>query len=196
MFFDCSERISKVDKQLIQYIAENYKPCIFVVNKWDKMHGKMPTEKWVNYLRDTFKTMWHTPIAFVTGETGKNLKALINHAQMLFKQSRQRVTTGELNRLVGRAIDHFEPPMHQGKRPRIYYATQVSTQPPTIVLVCNNPTGFTQPYRRYLLGVFRDQLSFGEVPIKLYLHRRRRDDPRDEVGTKASVTDEATSEPK
>jgi GTP-binding protein len=86
--------------------------------------------------------------------------------------------------------------MHQGKRPRIYYATQVSTQPPTIVLVCNNPTGFTQPYRRYLLGVFRDQLSFGEVPIKLYLHRRRRDDPRDEVGTKASVTDEATSEPK
>jgi len=191
MFFDCTERISKVDKQLIQYIADNYKPCIFVVNKWDKMHGKMPTEKWVNYLRDTFKTMWHTPIAFVTGETGKNLKALINHAQMLFKQSRQRVPTGQLNRLVGRAIDHFEPPMHRGKRPRIYYATQVSTEPPTIVLVCNNPAGFTPPYRRYLLGVFRDQLSFGEVPIKLYLHRRRRDDPRDEVVAKASVTGEA-----
>jgi GTP-binding protein len=194
MFFDCSERISKVDKQLIQYIAENYKPCIFVVNKWDKMHGKMPTEKWVNYLRDTFKTMWHTPIAFVTGETGKNLKALINHAQMLFKQSLQRVPTGQLNRLIGRAIDHFEPPLHQGKRPRIYYATQVSTQPPTIVLVCNNPAGFRQPYRRYLLGVFRDQLSFGEVPMKLYLHRRRRDDARNEVVTRASVADETTSE--
>lgn len=194
MFFDCSERISKVDKQLIQYIAENYKPCIFVVNKWDKMHGKMPTENWVNYLRDTFKTMWHTPIAFITGETGKNVKALINHAQMLFKQSRQRVSTGELNRLVGRAIDHFEPPMYQGKRPRIYYATQVSTEPPTIVLVCNNPGGFTQPYRRYLLGVFRDQLSFGEVPMKLYLHRRRRDDERDEVVTKTKIADEASGE--
>jgi GTP-binding protein len=195
MFFDCSERISKVDKQLIQYIAENYKPCIFVVNKWDKMHGKMPTEKWVDYLRDTFKTMWHTPIAFITGETGKNLKTLINHAQMLFKQSRQRVPTGQLNRLVGRAIDHFEPPMHRGKRPRIYYATQVSTEPPTIVLVCNNPSGFRQPYRRYLLGVFRDQLSFGEVPMKLYLHRRRRDDPRDEIETKSSVASGTTSEP-
>jgi len=194
MFFDCSERISKVDKQLIQYIAENYKPCIFVVNKWDKMHGKMPTENWVNYLRDTFKTMWHTPIAFITGQTGKNVKALINHAQMLFKQSRQRVSTGELNRLVGRALDHFEPPMHQGKRPRIYYATQVSTEPPTIVLVCNNPAGFTQTYRRYLLGVFRDQLSFGEVPMKLYLHSRRRDDTRSEVVTKHPVQDEASSE--
>jgi GTP-binding protein len=159
------------------------------------MHGKMPTEKWVDYLRDTFKTMWHTPIAFITGETGKNLKTLINHAQMLFKQSRQRVPTGQLNRLVGRAIDHFEPPMHRGKRPRIYYATQVSTEPPTIVLVCNNPSGFRQPYRRYLLGVFRDQLSFGEVPMKLYLHRRRRDDPRDEIETKSSVASGTTSEP-
>ena len=85
--------------------------------------------------------------------------------------------------------------MHRGKRPRIYYATQVSTEPPTIVLVCNNPSGFRQPYRRYLLGVFRDQLSFGEVPMKLYLHRRRRDDPRDEIETKSSVASGTTSEP-
>jgi len=178
MFFDCSERISKVDKQLVKYIADNYKPSVFVVNKWDLMHGQIPTEKWVHYLRDTFKTMWHTPIAFVTGQTGKNLKALINHAQMLFKQSRQRITTGELNRLVARAIEHFPPPIHQGRRPKVYFATQVSIQPPTIVLICNNPAAFSPQYRRYLLGVFRDQLSFGEVPIKLYLHRRRQDDRR------------------
>ncbi len=52
-----SQRISKVDKQLCDYIAQQYKPCIFVVNKWDLMAGKMPTEKWVTYLRDTFRTM-------------------------------------------------------------------------------------------------------------------------------------------
>jgi len=181
MFFDCSERIGKVDKQLVKYVADNYKPCVLVVNKWDIMHGKMATEKWVSYLRDTFRTMWHTPIAFVTGQTGKNVKALINHAQMLFKQSRQRITTGELNRLVRRALEHFPPPMHGGRRPKVYYATQVSVQPPTIVLICNNPAAFSNQYRRYLLGVFRDQLSFGEVPMKLYLHKRRRDDRRDEV---------------
>ena len=181
MFFDCSERISKVDKQLVKYVADNYKPCIFVVNKWDMMHGKMPTEKWVSYIRDTFKTMWHVPIAFITGQTGKNVKALINHTTMLFKQSRQRVKTSELNKLVRRALEHFPPPLYQHRRPKVYYAAQVSSQPPTLVLICNNPAAFSPQYRRYLLGVFRDQLSFGEVPIKLYLHRRREDDERDEI---------------
>jgi GTPase len=181
MFFDCSERISKVDKQLVQYVMDNHKPCIFVVNKWDKMQGQMPTEKWVNYLRDTFRSMWHVPIAFITGETGKNGKALVNHTQMLFKQSRQRVTTGELNRLIRRALDHNPPPLINQHPSKIYYATQVSTEPPTIVLMCNNPSGFSRTYQKYLLGVIRDQLSFGEVPIKLYLQRRRKSDDRDEI---------------
>ncbi|MCA9145301.1 MAG: ribosome biogenesis GTPase Der [Planctomycetaceae bacterium] len=190
MFFDCSERISKVDKQLVKYIADNYKPCVFVVNKWDLMQGKMPTEKWVNYLRDTFRTMWHVPIAFVTGQAGKNVKALVNHTQMLFKQSRQRVSTGELNRLVQRALEHNPPPLLQHHTPKIYYATQVSVDPPTIVLICNNPAGFSPTYRRYLLSVLRDQLSFGEVPIKLYLHRRRDNDDRQEIRFGDEVSDE------
>ncbi|MCA9265322.1 MAG: ribosome biogenesis GTPase Der [Planctomycetales bacterium] len=176
VFFDASQRIGKVDKQLCSYVAENYKPCIFVVNKWDLMYGQMPTERWVNYLRDTFRTMWHVPIAFITGETGKNVKTLLNHAQMLFKQSQERISTGQLNSLVKRAIEHNPPPLFKHRRPKIYYATQVGVQPPTIVLVCNHPQAFSQSYRRYLLGVFRDQLSFGEVPIKLYLHKRSREE--------------------
>jgi GTP-binding protein len=181
MFFDAGQRISKVDKQLCQYIVEQFKPCIFVVNKWDLMVDHMPTERWVDYLHDTFRSMWHVPIAFVTGSTGKNMKALLNHAQMLFKQSRERINTGELNRLVRRALERHPPPLHKHRRPKIYYATQVGTQPPTIVLMCNMPKAFPPDYRRYLLGVFRDQLSFGEVPIKLYLHRRGSDDHRDDV---------------
>lgn len=181
MFFDASQRISKVDKQLCGYIADNYKPCVFVVNKWDLYYNQMPTERWVTYLRDTFQTMWHVPIAFITGETGKNVKALLNHSQMLFKQSRERVPTSQLNRLVRDALVHHPPPMMNGRRPKIFYATQVGSQPPTIVLVCNNPTSFNASYRRYLLGVFRDQLSFGEVPIKLYLKRRSTTDNRNEI---------------
>ncbi len=176
VFFDASKRIGKVDKQLCSYVAENYKPCIFVVNKWDLMYGELPTERWANYLRETFGTMWHVPIAFITGQTGKNVKTLLNHAQMLFKQSRQRVTTGQLNALVNRALQRTPPPIYRNRRPKIYYATQVGIQPPTIVLVCNQPKAFSQSYRRYLLSVLRDQLPFGEVPIKLYLHRRSRDE--------------------
>ena len=181
MFFDASQRISKVDKQLCGYIADQYKPCVFVVNKWDLYHNQMPTERWVTYLRDTFQTMWHVPIAFITGETGKNVKALLNHAQMLFKQSRERISTGKLNRLVRDALEHHPPPLVHHHRPKIYYATQVGSQPPTIVLVCNEPKWFSSSYRRYLLGVFRDQLSFGEVPIKLYLKKRASSDERDEL---------------
>jgi GTP-binding protein len=188
LFFDAAERISKVDKQLCNYVTEQYKPCVLVVNKWDLMQGKMPTEKWVTYLRDTFKTMWHVPIAFVTGSTGKNVKALLNHAQMLYKQSCERVTTGQLNRLIRKAVEHHPPPLYRNRPPKIYYATQVGTQPPTIVLVCNHPPSFAQQYRRYLLGVLRDQLSFGEVPIKLYLHKRSRTDSRDEIGPETGAT--------
>ncbi len=181
LFFDASQRISKVDKQLCGYVAEQYKPCIFVVNKWDLYRKQMPTERWVTYLRDTFQTMWHVPIAFVTATTGKNAKTLINHAQMLFKQSLSRISTGQLNRLMRNALAHHPPPLVHNRRPKIYYATQIGVQPPTIVLVCNDPKSFANSYRRYLLGVLRDQLSFGEVPIKMYLKRRSSDDRRDEI---------------
>ncbi len=181
LFFDPSQRISKVDKQLCDYVAENYKPVILVVNKWDLVADSMLTEKWVSYLHDTFRTMRYVPIAFITGSTGKNVKALLNHAQMLFKQSRQRVTTSDLNRVVREALDRNPPPLHNNHRPRIYYGTQVSMEPPTIVLFCNEPTALDETYRRYLLNTFRESLPFGEVPIKLYLRKRIRGDQRDDV---------------
>ncbi len=175
MFFDASETISRVDKQLMSYVIENHKPCIFVVNKWDLIHGTMPTDRWVKYLRGQFPTLVYAPIAFITGETGKNVKTLLNHSTMLFKQARERVSTGVLNRLINAAVERHAPAMHQNRRPKIYYATQVAAEPPTIVLMCNDPKGFTNDYRRYLLGVIRDHLPFAEVPIKLYLHRRQRE---------------------
>jgi GTP-binding protein len=181
LFFDATERISKVDKQLCDYIAEQFKPCVFVVNKWDLMAGNLPTEKWVHYLRDTFRTMRHVPIAFVTGQTGKNVKALLNHAQMLFKQSRTRVSTSDLNRLLKTAVERNPPPLDRNRQPKIYYATQVGEEPPTLVLFCNHPGSIAENYRRYLVGAFRDNLPFGEVPIKLYLRKRESAEPQEPV---------------
>jgi GTP-binding protein len=181
LFFDATERISKVDKQLCDYIAEQYKPCIFVVNKWDQLVNSMPTDKWVRYLHDSFPTMRYVPIAFITGQTGKNVKALLNHAQMLFKQSRNRATTGQLNRMLADALKRSPPPSNANRTPKIYYATQVGVQPPTIVLFCSAPSAISHTYQRYLLGKFRDELNFGEVPIKLYLRRRHPADLREDV---------------
>ncbi len=195
MFFDPTQRIGKVDKQLCEYIAENYKPCIFVVNKWDLVAGSMPTEKWVTYLHDTFRTMWYVPMAFITGLTGKNVKALLNHAQMLHKQSAERVTTGQLNKVLRAAIEANPAPLFQNRRPKIYYATQVSSEPPTIVLFCNEPKAFAEPYRRYLLGALREHMPFAEVPIKLYLRKRQSGDRRADVEADEPETERISAKP-
>ena len=176
LFFDPTQRISKVDKQLSEYIAQQYKPCLFVVNKWDLIAGSMPTEKWVRYFRDNFRAMLYVPIAFITGKTGKNVKAMLNHAQMLFRQSLKRVSTSQLNKVVRAALTANPPPVYQNRRPKIYYATQVAAQPPTVVLFCNDPRAISSQYQRYLLRVFREQLDFDEVPIKLYLRKREHED--------------------
>ncbi|MCA9229512.1 MAG: ribosome biogenesis GTPase Der [Planctomycetales bacterium] len=191
LFLDATQRISKVDKQLCDYISQNYKPCVLVVNKWDLLVKTMVTDKWVRYLHDQFRTMRYAPIAFITGQTGKNVKALLNHGQMLFKQSRQRVTTGQLNRLLREAILRTPPPLYQNRRPKIYYATQVGVQPPTIVLFCNDPAAISRPYQRYLLSAVREQLGFEEIPIKLYLRKRQSSDQRNEIeANEASATQE------
>src|SRR6185312_6899893 len=194
LFFDATQRISKVDKQLCEYIAQQYKPCVLVVNKWDQLVETMPTGKWVRYLQDSFGTMRFAPIAFITGQTGKNVKALINHGQMLFKQSRARVTTGQLNRMLREAVRQNAPPAAQNREPKIYYATQVGTQPPTIVLFVNDPVLISKPYQRYLLNTFRDELSFNEVPIKLYLRRRHPSDVRDDIAGQANKTAQVTAD--
>ncbi len=186
MFFDATQRISKVDKQLCETIAGQYKPCIFVVNKWDLTASSMPTEKWVRYLHDTFRTMPYVPIAFITAQTGRNVKTLMNHAQMLFKQSQSRAPTAMLNRVVRSALEYNPPPLDHHHQAKIYYATQVSTCPPTIVMFCKDPKSFSATYRRYLLRAMRDNLECGEVPIKLYLRSRDREDSRDEINKSSS----------
>ncbi|MEN6452545.1 MAG: ribosome biogenesis GTPase Der [Thermoguttaceae bacterium] len=191
LFFDASQRISKVDKQLCDYIAQQYKPCMFVVNKWDLTGGAMPTEKWVVYLRDNFRTMWYAPIAFITGQSGKNVKAMLNHSQMLFRQSLHRVTTSKLNQQLRDALTRNPPPTYRNRRPKVYYATQAAVQPPTIVLFCSDPKAISPQYQRYLLRVFRDQLNFGEVPIKLYLRQREHDDRRSAIDTEPETSAQA-----
>jgi GTP-binding protein len=176
LFLDAQLRISKVDKQLAEYVLQQHKPAIFVVNKWDQMLP-MPTEKFGNYLRATFPSLDFVPIAFITAKSGKNVQTVLNLAQNLYKQASARVSTGDLNRVVRAALEQQSPPLRQNRRPKIYYATQVATNPPTIVLITNGPELFDSTYQRYLLKTLRDQLPFVEVPIKLYLRSKRRGEP-------------------
>lgn len=185
LFFDAQDRVSKVDKQLAEYVLQQHKPAIFAVNKWDLM-TPMPTSKMGKYLRATFPSLDYVPIAFLTAQSGKNVHTVLNLAQHLHKQASARVGTGDLNRVLRQAIEDSPPPMRQNRRPKIYYATQVDANPPTIVLFTNGPELIDNTYQRYLIKTIRDQLHFNDVPIKLYLRRRQRDEQP--VAVEESVT--------
>jgi GTP-binding protein len=173
LFFDAQLPVSKVDKQLAEYILDQHKPAIFVVNKWDLM-TPMPTGKMADYLHRTFPSLDFVPLAFITAKSGKNVQAVLNLAVALHKQASARVSTGDLNRVLRQALDFSPPPLRQNRRARVYYATQAASNPPTIVLMTNGPELFDNTYLRYLLKTFRDALPFHEVPIKLILRGRRR----------------------
>ena len=183
LFLDPTQGISRLDKQLADYIAQQHKPCIFAVNKWDLMIGDRddPSQgklgRFATLIQHSFRTMSYMPIAFITAKTGKNVKAMLNLAQSLYKQSQRRVGTGTLNRVLREAIEAHSPPSRENRTPRIYYATQVDVAPPTIVLFVNSAKLFDATYQRYLLNVFRQKLPFRDVPIKLYMRSRKQEEP-------------------
>jgi GTP-binding protein len=187
LFLDATDEVSKVDKQLAHYVLENHKPAVFVCNKWDLM-TPTPTGKMAQYLRATFPSLDYLPLAFITARSGKNVGAVLNLAQSLHKQASARVSTGDLNRVVREALERQPPPLRQNRRPKVFYATQVATNPPTVVLFTNGPELFDNTYQRYLLKTFRDRLPFHDVPIKLYLrHKRREERPPGEAGSELPV---------
>src|SRR5262249_43309231 len=179
---DPTQGITRLDKQLAGYIAEEHKPCIFTINKWDLMMDPADPSmgnmgRFANVIQHAFRSMSYMPMAFITAKTGKNVKALINLSQSLFKQARKRVSTGTLNRILREAVEAHAPASRENRAPRIYYGTQVGVDPPTIVLFVNSAKLFDPTYSRYLLNVFREKLPFRDIPIKLYMRSRKQAEP-------------------
>jgi GTP-binding protein len=182
LFLDPTQGISRLDKQMADYISKQYKPCIFTVNKWDLMTNDPTNEqgsmgKYANIIQHAFRSMSYMPLAFITAKTGKNVKALLNLSQSMHKQAQKRVGTGTLNRILREAVEAHPPASRENRNARIYYATQVASGPPTIVLFVNRSSLFDPTYQRYLLNVFREKLPFHDIPIKLYLRSRTQADP-------------------
>ena len=170
LFMDPQFKISRVDKQLAEYILMYHKPAVFVINKWDLVIEKgIETGKMAEYVRKTFPSLDFVPIAFVTAKTGKNVYPVLNLAQTLFKQACQRVSTADITNVVVQAFQDIPPPIRQNRTPRIFFASQVDANPPTVVLFTNKSDLFDPPYLRYLLKNIRDKLAFNDVPIRLVM---------------------------
>jgi len=163
---DATEPVSQVDKKLAGLIAEEYKSCILVVNKWDLAKGQAVTDDYERYLTEVLPGLRYAPIAFTTATKGKNVQAVLDLAGEIFKQATTRVSTGRLNKTF-EAIRSEHVGKTKAGRPKIYYATQITTNPVTIVMFVNNPRLFDESYRRFIVNRLRELLPMQEVPIRL-----------------------------
>lgn len=174
LLIDSTVPLSTVDRQLANEILKHHRPCVVVVNKWDLVEQSHTQESFADYLDHTLMGLKFAPIAFISAARAEGLRDLVAMAMNLHAQASHRVATAELNRVIEKIVRKQSPPAKQGKRLKIYYATQLATCPPTIGLFVNNPQLLDPTYQRYLINRFRDMLPFSEVPIKLLIRARHR----------------------
>ncbi len=176
LLIDASLPVSQVDKKLAAEIAKQDKPLLFVVNKWDLAESVASGEDYAEYLAKTFPSLSYAPVSLTQADEGVNVRETIELAGELFRQAQARVNTGQLNAALERILAQRGPSHKRGTRPpKIYYAAQVATAPPTIICFVNDVRSFDESYRRFLLNQFRERLPFAEVPIRLIFRPRGRD---------------------
>lgn len=192
MLIDGAEPVSEPDKKLAQYIFEQMKPVVLVVNKWDlvrdhtrelnnegaadlaRVDDTKMMEKYREYLNAEIKNFNFAPMAFVTAKSNRNVQGVIDVCQSLYKQANERVGTGRLNTAVRTILDERQPSTPTGRKARVYYATQTTVAPPTIVLFVNKTEYITESYQRFIIKRFRELLPYSQVPIKLVVRARER----------------------
>lgn len=178
LLIDASVPVSQVDKKLANLVLEAFKPCILVVNKWDLARGFAYTEDYADYINKVLTGMGHCPIAFMTAKDGKNVQSVLDLAGQLYKQASGKISTGRLNRAIEIIRQERGSGRHMGS-PRIYYATQVSARPVSLLLFVNRIELFDATYRRYLIGRLGALLGMDEAPIRLLLRARARSDKKE-----------------
>jgi GTP-binding protein len=176
LLFDVTHKLSGIDKDLARYVIDHHKPVILAANKWDLVEGLTPQD-FQAYIADTLPQLAFAPVAYLSGKQRLGVDELLALALELFAQARQRVGTGELNRILERAMES-RPPSSAGHAARVMYATQTDVGPPTVVLFVNDKKHFNKDFLRYLANRLRDELPFKEVPVRLLL--RDRGGPQDD----------------
>jgi GTPase len=184
LLIDSTEPISDPDKKLAQYVLEQHKPVIVVMNKWDlalaqlrertgtKKDDAELMEEFRDYVDKEMRGLSFAPVAFITAKEKRKVQAVIDQSRKLFKQATHRLTTSKLNEAVRAVLDEKAPSAPGNKRPKVYYATQVGIQPPTLVLFVNQERYFDQNYQRFMVNRFRELLPYEDVPIKLEIRQR------------------------
>jgi len=171
---DSTVAISQVDKKLAKFIADEYKSCIMIVNKWDLAKDSAVTSDYEQYLTKLLPGLKYAPIAFTTATEAKNTQSVLDLAAEIFKQTTAWIPTPKLNKAFeiiksGKTVTA----KHRAGRPKIYYATQVAVNPVTILMFVNEPGLFEENYLRFIRRELQSMLPIEEVPIRLLARSHR-----------------------
>lgn len=171
---NAEEGIREQDKHVAGYAHEAGRAIVIVVNKWDTLKKDNKTmSDFENLIRQEFQYLSYAPIVFVSAKTKQRLDKLPELIKRVNDNHGQRISSAVLNDVVMDAIAHNPTPTDNGKRLRIYYATQVAIKPPTFVIFVNDPELMHFSYERFLENQIREAFDFEGTPIHIIERRRK-----------------------
>lgn len=172
---NAEEGIRELDKHIAGYAHEAGCGVIIVVNKWDTLKEKdhRTMTDFTNLIRQEFQYLSYAPIIFVSAKTKQRLNQLPGLIEEVYQHHRQRIQSAVLNDVLMDAIAANPTPTQNGRRLRVYYGTQVATEPPTFVIFVNDPELMHFSYERYLENQIRKVFDFSGTPIHLIKRQRQ-----------------------
>jgi GTP-binding protein len=188
LVLDATAGVTEQDRVLAQKISDDGRACVIICNKWDAVIDKDSStyDKSVKYFRTELPQIRWAPILFVSAATGQRCGKIYDAVDSAVFAHRKRISTSVLNEVLRDAVLWQPPPARRnGAQAKIYYGSQVSTRPPTIVVFVNDPKLINDNYRRYLDRKMRESLDgFESTPIRwMFRGRRVRDVTRNMNGT-------------
>ena len=173
---DATEGLTEQDVRIIGMVHEEGKPSVIVMNKWDLVEKDTHTiETFEAKLKEDLKFMDYFKSVYISAKTGQRAEKVLKLAREAYDHAHFRIPTGALNDLLMDAMRISEPPSYQGRRLKLYYASQVSVAPPLFVLMVNDETLLHFSYARYLENVIRQAYDFSGTPIRIQV-RNKKDD--------------------
>ena len=170
---DVNEQISEQDIKIAGLVHNEKKPSVIVFNKWDLIEKETDTmKKYENKLKNELDFMSYFKPVFLSALTGKRMEKLMEAVEEVYANNTKRIKTRDVNDLIQDAIISTAPPFINGRRLKIYYATQSNTAPPTFVLFVNDGTLMSDSYLRYIENSIRSAIDFTGTPIELVVKNK------------------------
>ena len=174
LLIDAVDGLTAQDMHIAGFVVDEGRGLVVAVNKWDAVEEKTGTtfDHYVEWIRHEAPFLDFAPIVSISAKTGLRVGRVLELAVDVWAERRRRISTGELNRIIGDATARQEPAAVKGKRAKIFYATQVAVAPPTFVFFTRDAGSVHFSYRRYLENRLRDVFGFLGTPIRLVFRER------------------------